>query len=153
MVTKFPTFYGNRRSIILCEIWVFHGGEVSGPRSSGLRRLTVWYGRILTFRRGLLPPSSWGSEILRREPARYSKTLESCHNSTRYHNPKDFSFNSLPRLQDTVQFTPHIHTLFITFKFILSPTSPNGLFPSGFPTRILYTFLNYPMRAADTGHH
>jgi hypothetical protein len=40
---------------------------------------------------------------------------------------------------------PHIDILFLAFY--LRPCLPSGLFPAGFPIKILYTFIIYPMHA------
>jgi hypothetical protein len=54
-----------------------------------------------------------------------------------------------------IQSTPH-KPMFL--RSILIPSShlhlglPGGLFPSGFPTKTMYTFLSSPMRATCTAH-
>jgi hypothetical protein len=50
----------------------------------------------------------------------------------------------------------HILTDYFKLHFILSShlhqDFPSSLFPFGFPTKILYTFLNSPMRATFLAH-
>jgi hypothetical protein len=58
---------------------------------------------------------------------------------------------------EPVESNPH-HPKPISLKYILIPSShlrlglPSGLFPSGFPTKTLYTFLSSPMRATCPAH-
>jgi hypothetical protein len=58
---------------------------------------------------------------------------------------------------DLVESNPHTPKT-IAPSSILIPSShlrlglPSGLFPSGFPTKNLYTFLSYPMRATCPVH-
>jgi hypothetical protein len=57
---------------------------------------------------------------------------------------------------ETVEYNPHPQP--ISLRSILTPSFhlrlglPSGLFPSGFPTKTLYTFLSYPMRATCPAH-
>jgi hypothetical protein len=57
---------------------------------------------------------------------------------------------------EPIEFNPHPQP--ISQRSIVIPSSylrlglPSGLFPSGFPTKTLYTFLCYPMRATCPVH-
>jgi len=50
-------------------------------------------------------------------------------------------------------FPTHFPNMHSNIIFHLCPGLPNGLFLSGFPTKILYTFLISPMRATHLAPH
>jgi hypothetical protein len=59
---------------------------------------------------------------------------------------------------EPVEYNPHTPKP-ISLRSILIPSYhlrlglPSGLYPFGFPTKTLYTFLSFPMRATCTVHH
>jgi hypothetical protein len=91
-----------------------------------------------------------GTEIIVRQNVTNSVAQEPSGSSPHSHQPATGPY------PEPVESNPHppdnLHKVHLIPPFDLRLCLPSGLFPLGFPTKTLYTFLSSPMRATGPAH-